>query len=301
MSQSRQCFRKRSFTQITLLSGMLLWVCNRIYLRKAFAPTLSRHETKSWEFNIFQGERAREIINIIWSFTVYFSNSEVNQAIYKSQICPSIKSEILIFFQDPVSRYSYFALSKYNLLSKAEFDVVFDQGLFPYTVSQPPSLLSSPLFPFSGLVCYRVFVISNDYPLFLLHATPRTPLLVTALLYHPVPSLGYLSYSPPCPWPERDNDFDPESKTCKCVLQSLSGFLYFFLNPHLCSPNSPKTPLHCFFFLFSCFESIFLQTQRLPVFSLCSPWHCVRTQIRLHTTWEEVIKGAWRVKKNRNA
>lgn len=77
---------------------MLLWVCNRIYLRKAYAPTLSRHEIRSREFNIFQGERAREIINIIWSFTVYFSNSEVNQAIYKSQICPSIKSEILIFF-----------------------------------------------------------------------------------------------------------------------------------------------------------------------------------------------------------
>lgn len=277
---------------------MLLWVCNRIYLRKAFAPTLSRHEIKSWEFNIFQGERAREIINIIWSFTVYFSNPEVNQAIYKSQICPSIKSEILIFFfQDPVSRYSYFVLSKYNLLSKAEFDIIFDQGLFPYTVSQRPNLLSSPLFPFSGLVYYRVFVISNDYPLFLLHATSRTPLPVTALLHYPVPSLGYLSYSPSYPWPERDNDFDPETKTYKCIFQCLSGFLYFFLNPHLCSPNSPKTPLHWFFYLVvlspsSCRLSV---CHMLVVFSFGSPWHC------LHTTWEEVIKGARQVKENRNA
>lgn len=117
----------------------------------------------------------------------------------KAKFAQASNQRYLFFFQDPVSRYSYFVLSKYNLLSKAEFDVIFDQGLLPYTVSQPPSLLSSPLFPFSGLVCYRVFVISNDYPLFLLHATPGTPLLVTALLYHPVPSLGYLSYSPSCP------------------------------------------------------------------------------------------------------
>lgn len=101
---------------------------------------------------------------------------------------------------------------------------------------------------------------------FLLTSTPDLPCFSSHCWALTSQSCPYFSL---CLWPERANGFNPEFKAYSGGSPvSLSGFLQLLLNPHLCSPNPPKTRLHWLLYL----VVPSLSSGRLWVFTVC--WSC---------------------------